>query len=158
MSTSLLCVTRQLPQYALVLNPKDKLSHFKRHWPQDLMKDVLKCVEDVVSYSIYQRYCNGTMYDSFSLFQFKERYLQLSDNTSMKASSQSKTSHKGLRILLHELSDDEDIAADAHSGTPEDPDRPWAQHFNAYMDTIENIPEGWSAIKWWGVSHLLVAL
>jgi hypothetical protein len=34
----------------------------------------------------------------------------------------------------------------------EDPDQPWLQYYQAYMDINEQVPDGWSAIKWWGVS------
>jgi hypothetical protein len=65
--------------------------------------------------------------------------------------TQLKTTKKRLPVLLRELSDDEDIVPDNNSTTPEDPDRPWLQHFTRYIDTVEQVPEGWSTIKWWGV-------
>jgi hypothetical protein len=33
----------------LVLNPKEKMLYFKKHWSTELQSDVLKCVEKVVS-------------------------------------------------------------------------------------------------------------
>ena len=62
---------------------------------------------------------------------------------------------KGLHVLLRELSDDEeDAAVDTGTGVdiPHDPQRPWFHDFCAYMDVPEQVPEGWTAIKWWGVS------
>jgi hypothetical protein len=59
----------------LVLNPKGKMLYFKKHWPEELHENVLKCVEAIVS-SIH--------YISISLSnanQFKERYLQLAKET-----------------------------------------------------------------------------
>lgn len=67
-------------------------------------------------------------------------------------SSKSKKTKRGLRALLRELSDDEDNVTDSHTGVSEDPDRPWSRHFWAYMNVSEQVPDGWSAIKWWGVS------
>jgi len=32
----------------LVLNPKEKMGYFKKHWSTDLHEDVLKCVEEEV--------------------------------------------------------------------------------------------------------------
>jgi hypothetical protein len=32
----------------LVLNPKEKLGYFKKHWSRELQEDVVKCVEEVV--------------------------------------------------------------------------------------------------------------
>ena len=38
----------------LVLNPKEKMSYFKKHWSTELQSDVKNCVEEVVS-EIYSR-------------------------------------------------------------------------------------------------------
>jgi hypothetical protein len=60
---------------------------------------------------------------------------------------------KGLRVLLRELSDDEeDAAIDTGLDVPDDPQRPWVRDFRAYVDVLEQVPEGWTAIRWWGVS------
>jgi hypothetical protein len=32
----------------LVLNPKEKMGYFKKHWSVDLQEDVMKCIEEVV--------------------------------------------------------------------------------------------------------------
>ena len=66
----------------------------------------------------------------------------------------SKKPKKGLCALLRELSDDEENTIDAPCDVSEDSDRPWLRYFQAYMDINEQVPEGWSAIKWWGVSVL----
>ena len=62
---------------------------------------------------------------------------------------------KGLRTLLRELSDDEeDIAVNTGLDVPDDPQRPWLRDYHAYVDVLEQVPEGWTAIQWWGVSTL----
>jgi hypothetical protein len=78
--------------------------------------------------------------------------LLLYGNLNARQSTQSKKSKKGLHALLRELSDDEDEIATSGHDVPEDPNRPWLRHFCAYMDAIEQVPDGWSAVKWWGVS------
>jgi hypothetical protein len=35
---------------------------------------------------------------------------------------------------------------------PKDPKRPWLRDYHAYMDVHEQMPDGWTAIQWWGVS------
>jgi len=35
---------------------------------------------------------------------------------------------------------------------PDDPQRPWLRNFRAYVDVLEQVPEVWTAIRWWGVS------
>jgi hypothetical protein len=32
----------------LVLNPKEKMRYFKKHWSADLQEEVMKCVEEIV--------------------------------------------------------------------------------------------------------------
>jgi hypothetical protein len=64
------------------------------------------------------------------------------------------TKHKGLHALLRELSDDEDNVTDTKVGVPYDPQRPWLHDYQAYIDAVEQVPEGWTAIQWWGVSIL----
>jgi hypothetical protein len=61
--------------------------------------------------------------------------------------------NKGLRVLLRELSDDEDDAVmDTGLNVPIDPQCPWLRDFRAYVDVHERVPEGWTSIQWWGVS------
>ena len=69
----------------------------------------------------------------------------------MRPSAQSRK-NKGLQALLRELSDDEDTMMDTGLDVPDDPQRPWLCDYHAYMDVPERVPEGWSAIQWWGVS------
>jgi hypothetical protein len=69
----------------------------------------------------------------------------------VKPSAQSRK-NKGLQALLRELSDDEDTMMDTGLDVPDDPQRPWLRDYRAYMDVPEQVPEGWSAIQWWGVS------
>jgi hypothetical protein len=45
----------------LVLNPKEKMGYFKRHWAPNLQDDVATCIEEVVreniSLSLYELIC-----------------------------------------------------------------------------------------------------
>ena len=34
----------------LVLNPKEKMAYFKKHWSVELQGEVVKCAEEVVCY------------------------------------------------------------------------------------------------------------
>jgi hypothetical protein len=83
--------------------------------------------------------------------------LQLTKDLDTRDSSQSKKSKKGLRTLLRELSDDDDDAGAVNTGPniPNDPYRPWFGSFRAYLDAVEQVPDGLSAVKWWGVSVLI---
>ena len=57
----------------------------------------------------------------------------------------------GLKTLLRELSDDEDAHSTITPSSSEDPDKPWKRDYNAYIDTVHDVPEGMSAVQWWGV-------
>ena len=123
------------------------MSYFKRHWPVDLHADVLTCVEDIVSCSVL----TGFM---LNRLQFKDRYLALQGQLAPKTLSAPAKSK--IHTLLRELSDDEDdSSAESGSAVPDDPNRPWLRDFRAYLDTTEHVPDGWSMVKWWGVSTVV---
>ncbi len=48
MSTTFALTLSPITNIFLVLNPKEKMGYFKKHWPTDLHEDVLKCVEEEV--------------------------------------------------------------------------------------------------------------
>jgi hypothetical protein len=78
----------------------------------------------------------------------------LSGGLSTRQSTQSKKG-KGSRAFILELSDDdefEDILPDYGLDVPVDPQWPWLRDYRVYMDTPNQVPEGWSMIQWWGVS------
>ncbi|KAF8805382.1 hypothetical protein BYT27DRAFT_7039385, partial [Phlegmacium glaucopus] len=106
------------------------MSYFKKHWLTKLQGDVMRCVEEV----------------------FKEQYLLLSKDASPQESTTSKTAKLGLCALLRELSDDEDDNMDMCSAVLEDPDWPWSKYFHVYIYASEQVPDGWSSIKWWGIN------
>ena len=65
------------------------------------------------------------------------------------------TKSKGPHALLQELSDNkEDTVADTWMDVPDDPQWPWLHDYHAYMNIPEQVPEGWTAIQWWGVRIL----
>ncbi|KAG6870219.1 hypothetical protein C0995_014545, partial [Termitomyces sp. Mi166 len=122
---------------AMILDPREKMSYFKKHWPKDLHVKVLKCVEEV----------------------FQERFLHFNDSEDPKKMEVPKSSAKGLKVLLHELSDDENeddmsdmVSSMKNHGShhTEDPNRPWSRYFDEYLETQKNVLEGWSQIEWWG--------
>ena len=78
--------------------------------------------------------------------------MSLSGNNMKGYTTQSRKGKK-INALLRELSDDDDNTVDIGVDILSDPQRPWLQDYHAYMDVIEQVPEGWSMIKWWGVSR-----
>lgn len=60
---------------------------------------------------------------------------------------------KKIHALLRELSDDEDNLVNVGLAVPSDPQRPWLNDYRAYMDFAEQVPDGWTPVQWWGVSH-----
>jgi len=36
-----------------VLNPKEKMAHFKKHWSKDLQEEVLDCAKEIVRVLLY---------------------------------------------------------------------------------------------------------
>ena len=41
------------PNKCTVLNPKEKMVHFKKHWSEDLQQEVLDCAEEIVRVLLY---------------------------------------------------------------------------------------------------------
>ena len=78
--------------------------------------------------------------------------MSLSGNNMKGYTTQSRKGKK-INALLWELSDDDDNTVDIGVDILSDPQCPWLQDYHAYMDVIEQVPEGWSMIKWWGVSR-----
>jgi hypothetical protein len=130
---------------SLVLDPKEKMGYFKKHWSTDLQDDVDKCAEAVVWSSF------SALIHKLIHYQFKEQWLLLSGGLTVRSSVQSKKG-KGLHALLQELSDEEDEMVGMGLDVPEDPQRPWLCDYWAYMDVLEQMLEGWTVIQWWGVS------
>jgi hypothetical protein len=94
---------------------------------------------------------------SFINLQFKERYLALRGQSSPKLSV--RLARSKISTLLREISDDEDdLDASTGSTMPEDPAKPWMRDFRAYLDVLEHIPDGWTAVRWWGVSEPQISL
>ena len=56
-------------------------------------------------------------------------------------------SKKGVHTLLRELSDDEDETMTMGPNVPENPKRPWLRHFRKFIDAVEQVPDGWSAVR-----------
>jgi len=82
----------------------------------------------------------------------------LNVSSTTKPSAQSKKG-KGLHVLLRELSDDEELEGRnmdmAGPDVPDDPQQPWLHGYHGYVDVPEQVPDGWTAIQWWGVSILV---
>jgi hypothetical protein len=70
---------------------------------------------------------------------------------------ETKKSKKGMCALLCKLSDDEDETTTMGPNVPDNPKQPWLQHFWEFMDAVEQVPDGWSAVRWWGVSDPTLA-
>jgi hypothetical protein len=61
---------------------------------------------------------------------------------------------KKVHALIRELSDDEEDMEDMRPNEPHDPQQPWLCDYRAYIDVFEQVPEGWTAFQWWGVSNV----
>jgi hypothetical protein len=59
---------------------------------------------------------------------------------------------KGYRTLLRELSNDESDMDDSTMNLQSDPQRPWQHDYQAYINGMEQVPEDWTTVMWWGVS------
>ncbi|KAG6860040.1 hypothetical protein C0995_016634 [Termitomyces sp. Mi166 len=50
------------------------------------------------------------------------------------------------------MSDNANSSQNCHPNLTEDPNWPWSQYFDKYINAKEAVPEGWSMIEWWGMT------
>lgn len=128
-------VIPSLTSAIIVLDPTTKLAYFKKHWPSNLLDDVLACAENV----------------------FKQRYDELNRSLVLSQPTTTKSKVGGLKKLIREVqSDSEDDSVVLEPGIMSigDPSKPWRAEFTSYIETIEAAPStGMTTIKWWGVSR-----
>jgi hypothetical protein len=85
---------------------------------------------------------------------------------------QGKSAYRKIKKLIRELDDTDDEEVDitlmTEAGTSRssssasistapplasvDPNKPWLKEFNHYLNTVDEIPDGLTVVKWWGVS------
>ena len=120
------------------------MGYFKKHWPE--RSHEMRRRTSMINYIISFR--------DLMHFQFKERWLLLNVAVTERSSTKL-TKSKGLCTLLRELSDDEDESVHTGIAVPDDPRHPWLHDYWAYIDVLEQVPDGWTTIEWWGVSQIL---
>ncbi|KAJ6587285.1 hypothetical protein B0H10DRAFT_1204461 [Mycena sp. CBHHK59/15] len=118
--------------FAMVLDPRKKLSHFKKHWPAGLQDAALADMEET----------------------FKQRYYEIQNtatttSTAAPATRKPKASNaRARRELTPEEEDDSALAA-----THLDTSQPWKDEFTAFLAVCETVPAGMSTIEWWGRNY-----
>jgi hypothetical protein len=112
--------------------------------------------------------------------QFKDRYLEMyGANVGPAPAHQGKSVYRRVKKLIRELDDTDDdedsvstsalAAGTSHSSSlasitaiPSlasiDPKKPWLKEFNYYLNTVDEIPNGLTVVKWWGVRVLFTFL
>ena len=127
-----------------VLDPSGKGSHFARYWTLALQKDALKEAEKIV-HTIGT--CSLTLLTNN--MQYKECYFEIYGDASTVPLAKKKEETK-LKVLLCQLSDDEEDGPTTHSVLI-NPAKPWLAGFQLYLDTQDHL-NGMSTVAWWGVS------
>ncbi|KAG6863119.1 hypothetical protein C0993_012789 [Termitomyces sp. T159_Od127] len=110
----------------MILDPREKMSYFKKYWPKDLQADVVRCVEEV-----------ETQLLKSSAKGLNVLLRELSDDENDE-----------------DMFNDVSSPRKHGSNFTEDSHRPWLQYFDEYMNLEEKVPDNLSTIKWWGVSYL----
>jgi hypothetical protein len=127
-----------------------KMAYFKKHWPLNLLDDVVACAEKVVRHSL----CTGHFL-SLTTLKFEARYSELNKNISSPPLTTSKSKVRGLKKLIRQVQSDSEDEEEEDIGGREstaDPLKPWRVEFLGYIETIEAaLPAGMSTIRWWGV-------
>lgn len=134
-----------LTWFRLVLDPRKKLSHFKKHWVQELQDEALENMEETVCF--YSSHLHASVLTDL---QFKERYLEMHAHPTTQTPRTTKptTDRSGLRALTPDDDDDDESNL---TQTHVDPEKPWLDEYNLYFNTRESLPPGMTTIEWWGV-------
>ena len=127
-----LCLSTENSIHA-VLNPKEKMAHFKKHWSEDLQQEVLDCAEEVVCGHSFSSSKSVVLKNSCGQWpcQFQEQYKEM--NKSGPSPVVEKKKKSGIKSLLHELSDDEDDS-DTTPIPSDNSDTLWHVEFHRYLD------------------------
>lgn len=64
--------------------------------------------------------------------------------------------NKKLAKLFEELSSDDDTPTPTMIPSPADSQKPWLWEFNQYINRVNEVPDGMSLIRWWGVCLVLI--
>lgn len=94
----------------------------------------------------------------FSNFQqFKERYLELYGAGGAPPAAVKKVNKKLARLLAVDSTDEEtDVPSTSATPSPDsDNNKPWLREFKLYIDGVDEVPNGMTITKWWGVSLFL---
>ncbi|KAG6851447.1 hypothetical protein C0991_009084, partial [Blastosporella zonata] len=109
---------------AIALHPGQKLSHFKKHWDQELQEEVVNLLQ--------------------KLFKKAYQVLHQCQSTAEMMPPRKKNKVTGT-LLCHNVSNSEDL--DLEDDTPADPAKPWLSEFQQYLDTNDIVPDGMSIVK-----------
>jgi hypothetical protein len=72
-----------------------------------------------------------------------------------------KKGNKKLARLLAEDSDDDEMSPASNSipsNVSEAAEKPWLHEFKAYLDGVDEVPNGMTITKWWGVCNHILAV
>ncbi|KAG6899109.1 hypothetical protein C0993_000826, partial [Termitomyces sp. T159_Od127] len=106
----------------MILDPREKMSYFKKYWLKDLQADIVRCVEEVET-QLPKSLAKGL---NFLL-------CELSDDENDE-----------------DMFNDVSSPWKHGSNFTEDPDQPWLRYFDEYMNLKEKVPDNLLTIKWWG--------
>ena len=91
----------------------------------------------------------------FSNFQqFKEHYLELYSAGGAPPAAVKKVNKKLAQLLAVDLTDEDmDVSSTSAMPSPDsDNNKPWLCEFKLYIDGVDEVPNGMTITKWWGVS------
>ncbi|KIL54872.1 hypothetical protein M378DRAFT_91765 [Amanita muscaria Koide BX008] len=111
----------------MLLHPERKMAYFKKHWSENLQKNVLDLGRDL----------------------FKQRYAA---TASSQITPPRPTKRQRTQSFMCETdSDDSDTD---NNGVDEASSTPWLAEYERYVNTNEIIPPGMTVVAWWGLNAL----
>ncbi|KAF8802830.1 hypothetical protein BYT27DRAFT_7076347 [Phlegmacium glaucopus] len=114
--------------FIMILDPDMKLTHFKKYWTSNLLKEVIRTAEEI----------------------FQTRYKELYGENRPPKTTNTK-GNKKLAKLMEEYSSEDDEENEATQTSIPDSAEPWRQEFDQYLKETDEVPSGMTLPQWWGV-------
>jgi len=150
MSSCPLSCKNYLTMLPPVVNPKKKLSHFKKYWKKEEYDKVVKLIEAKVCIPHH-----SFVFSLNSLIQFIKHYEFPHHMTpSSEQSKKTKKPHKVDGLIHNNIETDSEYEGDEEEDPLSDLTKPWRGEFLHFLNARDVIPENMGIVKWWGVSGL----
>jgi hypothetical protein len=140
-----------------VLNPKKKMGHFTKHWPEDVVKEVEDAVRKRVSRSIFRLILHVA--DSLRLsLKFIERYSERNNKEQPQATSVRKMAASSKKPGRQNVDDTDSESDEEDCQKVSNTTDSYLDEWQLYLNTHEVVSDDVGIVRWWGVRLIFYSL